>query len=143
MTSTIRRPLYWAPTILVSIAFVASGIANLTRAEHVASDMAHLGYPEHFMVLLGTWKILGAAAILAPRAPRLEEWAYAGMIFDLTGAAFARASLGDGAMMVSIPLAIASLVLMSWSLRPPSRRLAGRPFELGEDALVGAKPKGA
>jgi hypothetical protein len=85
--------------------------------------MAHLGYPRYFLTILGTWKILGAIVVCAPRLPRLKEWAYAGMIFDLTGAAASRAFMGDGAPMVVVPLAIAAVVLASWSLRPSSRRL--------------------
>ena len=46
-----------------------------------------LGYPMYFFAILGVWKVLGAIAILVPRFPRLKEWAYAGIFFDLTGAA--------------------------------------------------------
>jgi hypothetical protein len=85
--------------------------------------LAHLGYPPYFPGILGTWKGLGAIVVAVPRFPRLKEWAYAGMIFDLTGAAASRAVMGDGAAMVVAPLMIAGVVLASWSLRPPSRRL--------------------
>ena len=47
--------------------------------------MTHLGYPTCFCVILGFWKVLGAA-VLAPRFPRLEEWAYAGTVHNSTGA---------------------------------------------------------
>ncbi|MGH7440466.1 MAG: DoxX family protein, partial [Polyangiaceae bacterium] len=79
--------------------------------------------PPYFLTILGTWKVLGAIVVAAPRLPRLKEWAYAGMIFDLTGAAASRAFMGDGAPTVVVPLAIAGVVLASWSLRPASRRL--------------------
>ena len=59
--------------------------------------MSHLGYPAYFAVLLGVWKVLGGLAILAPRLPRLKEWAYAGMFFDLSGAAISHGSVGDTA----------------------------------------------
>jgi hypothetical protein len=48
--------------------------------------------------------VLGGLAILAPRMPRLKEWAYAGMVFDLTGAAASRAFSGDGVIATLIPL---------------------------------------
>jgi uncharacterized membrane protein YphA (DoxX/SURF4 family) len=72
--------------------------------------MAHLGYPAYFLTILGTWKILGALAIVAPRLPRLKEWAYAGMVFDATSAAISRAVMGDGAVKVIAPLVVAVLV---------------------------------
>ena len=53
-----------------------------------------LGYPTYFFVILGVWKVLGAIAILVPRFPRLKEWAYAGIFFDLTGAAASCAAVG-------------------------------------------------
>ena len=87
-----------------------------------------LGYPAHFVAILGVWKVLGACAILVPRLPRLKEWAYAGMIFDLTGGAIAHASVGDGdAWMGNVghivtPLVIASFVAASWALRPKDRK---------------------
>jgi hypothetical protein len=39
------------------------------------------------------------------------------MFFDLTGAAFSRFAVGEGAMMVVTPIIIASLVTISWALR--------------------------
>jgi hypothetical protein len=85
--------------------------------------MEHLGYPTYFMAVLGTWKVLGAIAVLAPRFPRLKEWAYAGMTFDLTGAVVSRAASGDGAAGVIPPLVVGGLVITSWLLRPKSRIL--------------------
>ena len=121
-----RRVQYWILTGVAAALFVIPGIANLLRIPHIAHDMAHLGYPAYFMGILGTWKLLAAAAILVPGLPRLKEWAYAGMIFDLTGAAISRAVVGDGALSVAVPLAIAAVVVASWALRPSSRTLGHR-----------------
>lgn len=120
-----RRTAYWIATIVAAMLFLVPGAANLVRVPHIAQDMAHLGYPGYFMSILGTWKILAALAILVPRFPRLKEWAYAGMIFDLTGAAISRAVLEDGTAAVLIPLCIAAVVVASWAMRPPERRLSG------------------
>jgi uncharacterized membrane protein YphA (DoxX/SURF4 family) len=110
-------------TVLVCLAFAGSGIANVVHAPHIAKDMAHLGYPAYFSTVLGAWKILGALAIAVPAFPRVKEWAYAGMMFDLTGAAISRAVVGDGAAGVIPPLIVASLVVASWLLRPDGRVL--------------------
>ena len=85
-----------------------------------------LHYPAYFVTILGVWKVLGAIAILVPRFPRLKEWAYAGIIFDLTGAAASTAAVGGyGAYGFHIlaPLIIAVLTMASWYLRPPSRKI--------------------
>ncbi len=114
---------YWATTSLISLDFLAGGAANLVRPPMVVEGMAHLGYPAYFVTLLGFWKLLGAIALVAPRLPRLKEWAYAGILFDLTGAAVSHAASGDGPAHVSAPLAFAALLVASWALRPQSRIL--------------------
>jgi uncharacterized membrane protein YphA (DoxX/SURF4 family) len=83
--------------------------------------VAHLGYPAYFCTMIGVWKVLGGVALLAPRFPRLKEWAYAGILFDLTGAAISHAASGDSASHVMVPLAFASIACVSWILRPHSR----------------------
>lgn len=65
--------------------------------------------------------------MLAPRFPRLKEWAYAGIVFDLTGAAVSHAASGDGAAKVITPLVMVAITIASWSLRPHSRKLAAAP----------------
>jgi hypothetical protein len=83
------------------------------------------------MSMLGTWKVLGAIA--APRLSRVKEWAYAGMIFDLTGAAASRVAVADGIGAVLTPMAVAVIVAVSWASRPPARMRGGQP---GADARV-------
>jgi uncharacterized membrane protein YphA (DoxX/SURF4 family) len=114
---------FWIATAPVCLAFVLSGIANVAHLSHVARDMAHLGYPAYFSSVLGCWKVLGALVVASPGLARAKEWAYAGMMFDLTGAAISRGVGGDGAAGVLPPLMIASLVVASWALRSGDRIL--------------------
>ena len=83
-----------------------------------------LGYPPYFLVILGIWKLLGAVALVIPRFPRLKEWAYAGVIFDLTGAVaslFASGLIDVGT--IAYPIVMTAVAVASWALRPASRRL--------------------
>jgi uncharacterized membrane protein YphA (DoxX/SURF4 family) len=126
MTTTESRAKmvgYWAATGLAALAFITGGAFDVARGEQVRAIMSHLGYPVYFAALLGVWKILGGLAILAPRMPRLKEWAYAGMFFDLSGAAISHGSVGDPPARILTPLAILVLVVASWALRPKSRVL--------------------
>jgi len=125
MTSESRAKTigYWAATGLAALAFLTGGALDVARGEQVRSIMSHLGYPVYFAALLGVWKVLGGLTILAPRLPRLKEWAYAGMFFDLTGAAISHGSVGDPPVRWLTPLAILVLVIASWALRPKSRML--------------------
>jgi uncharacterized membrane protein YphA (DoxX/SURF4 family) len=82
----------------------------------------HLGYPAYFLVILGVWKVLGAVALLVPRFPRLKEWAYAGAVFNYTGAVASHLTVGDGAVALIYPIIQLGLVGGSWALRPAARR---------------------
>jgi len=114
---------YWTTTGLVALAFLAGGAFDMSHAPDAVAGLAHLGYPAYFATLLGVWKVLGALALVAPGLPRLKEWAYAGLVFDLTGAAFSHAASGDGAAEIAVPLVVLGFVVASWALRPTSRKL--------------------
>lgn len=124
---------YWVVTALAALAVASGGAFDLARGEQVRAILAHLGYPLYFAALIGAWKVLGALAILAPGLPRLKEWAYAGIFFDLTGAAISHGSVGDPPVRWLTPLAILVLVMASWALRPRSRvlRAAAAPEASG------------
>jgi hypothetical protein len=120
---------YWVCTALTAFLLVSGGLAYAMAVPDVVEGVIQLGFPLYFIRLLGVWKVLGGLAILAPGFPRLKEWAYAGILFDLTGAAVASATLGAsiGAEWwhVPAPLLVAAIMVGSWALRPPSRRLSG------------------
>lgn len=122
--SSPRLVAYWILTLLVACEMTVGGAWDLSRTAYVRGLMHTLHYPEYMLTILGVWKILGVLAILAPGFPRLKEWAYAGMFFDLTGAAVSHAICHDALSRVIVTLILALLVLASWALRPASRRLA-------------------
>jgi hypothetical protein len=72
--------------------------------------------------ILGVWYVLAGVALLAPRFPRLEEWAYAGLVFNYTGAATSHLAVGDGAGALVAPIIFTGLAAASWALRPSARR---------------------
>lgn len=120
-----RNIAYWTTTILVAAPIGSGGVAQMAQFHANPHGVVPvLGYPMYFFAILGFWKVLGAIAILAPRFPRLKEWAYAGIFFDLTGAAASCAAVGGyGAygFHVIAPLILAGFTVASWALRPPSR----------------------
>lgn len=116
--------VYWISTCLTALLFAAPGLALVLRDPHFVEEMTRLGYPGYFLPFLGIWKILGAIVVLVPGARYLKEWAYAGMIFDIAGAVVSRAVAGDHGPELVLPFIIASLVALSWGLRPDDRRLS-------------------
>jgi hypothetical protein len=112
---------YWVSTVIVALLMLSGGAAQVSLMN--AEGFTRLGYPVYFMVLLGVWKLLGGVALLAPRFPRLKEWAYAGVFFDFSGAAVTAAATGSGAGHVIAPLVCVAILFASWALRPESRTL--------------------
>jgi uncharacterized membrane protein YphA (DoxX/SURF4 family) len=114
---------YWVTTSLVAAALLAGGCAQLAAVPQTVEGVHSLGYPLYVLTIMGAWKVLGAAALLAPRLPRLKEWAYAGIFFDLSAGAASHAFSQHAVSEMVTPLALLLLALASWSLRPPARWL--------------------
>jgi hypothetical protein len=126
---TARNAAYWTMTILIALAMLGGVLAYVSRVDAVVEGVTALGYPAYFITMLGVCKIAAALTVLAPRLPRLKEWAYAGITFNLLAAAISHMELGDPAMKTIVPLIIMSIGLASWALRPASRRLGLALFE--------------
>ena len=127
LTSRRNVIVYWVTTALVVFELAIGGAWDVLRVPQVRELIERLGYPSYFLVILGTWKLLGAVALVIPRFPRLKEWAYAGVFFDLTGAVvslFASGLINLGAM--AYPIFMIGVAVASWALRPASRRLCSR-----------------
>jgi uncharacterized membrane protein YphA (DoxX/SURF4 family) len=120
---TAREATYWTATVLVTAELVAGGLWDVGRMPQVRDVVLGLGYPSYFLVILGVWKLLGALALLAPRFPRLKEWAYAGVFFADTGAIASHLVVGYRLEELTILVPLTVLTVVSWWLRPPSRRL--------------------
>jgi hypothetical protein len=114
--------VYWVATGLVATEFTVGAVWDLLRIPYVTTILSHLGYPAHFAIFMGLWKIPGSIVVVLPRLPRLKEWAYAGMVYEMTGAVFSHTVVGDGVVAVSVPLVLLGLIAASWALRPPDRR---------------------
>ncbi len=114
---------YWIPTGIFCAILTFSGIAHFTHAAPMVEGMTHLGYPLYVMTILGIAKVSGVVALLIPGKPVLKEWAYAGFTFNLIGATASHAFAGDAISHILTPAAILCLGVVSYALRPESRRL--------------------
>lgn len=127
MTTKTKNIAYWTTTVLIAFCIGSGGVAQVARVQGTVDGFVHiLGYPLYFVTILGVWKVLGAIAILVPRFPRLKEWAYAGIFFDLTGAAASSAGVGvygAYAFHILAPLILTGFAVASWALRPESRKI--------------------
>src|SRR5688572_11982199 len=117
---------YWVTTSLL-VFCMTGGIFELIGLETTIEGMMRLGYPSYIIPALGLGKVLAILAILWPGLPRLKEWAYAGIFFNMIGATVSHVALDDDAWTIVVTMTIAALTLASWALRPDSRKL-GEPL---------------
>ena len=102
--------LYWIFTSLFAFMMLASAIPDVVSAQIAVEGFAKIGLPASLVPFLGIAKTLGVIAILVPGFPRLKEWAYAGLVFDLIGATYLIAAAGQPAeswAFMILPLALA------------------------------------
>lgn len=102
---------YWIFTGLFAFLMLGSAIPDIFSAQIAVEGMGHLGYPAYFVPFIGVAKALGVVAILVPGFPKLREWAYAGLAFDLIGATYSMIAIGAPASawaQMILPLALAA-----------------------------------
>lgn len=141
--SRARSILYWVITSYLALVMFVGGFAEILDAAAdvefssigIATVVAVLGYPFYFVYILGVAKILGAIAIMAPAFPRLKEWAYAGLTFNMLGALLSWLIVtviqgvpipdGYGTPLFHVLNAghLVVVILVSWLLRPTGRTL--------------------
>jgi len=85
---------YWIITGLFAAFMLFSSIPDIMMVPDAVTMITGLGYPKYLIPFLGVAKLLGVIAILLPGFPRLKEWAYAGLFFDLIGATYSAISMG-------------------------------------------------
>ena len=82
------KTIYWIVTGLFGAFMGFTAIPDILMNADAITFMNHLGYPNYFIPFIGVAKVLGVIAIFIPGFPRVKEWAYAGLCFDLIGAVY-------------------------------------------------------
>lgn len=97
--------IYWIFTGLFAAFMLFSSIPDILCTPEAVTFMTQLGYPMYFTPFIGVAKVLGIIAILVPGFPRVTEWAYAGLFFDLAGATYSILAIGTP-LVQCIPMLI-------------------------------------
>jgi hypothetical protein len=121
-TRTLGYRLATGVTVLM---LASGGLAYVLGADFAVGGVTALGYPAYVVTILGVWKLLAVPALLVPGFDRLREWAYAGVMFDLTGAAASHLAVGDPVWHQVLIAALLAAAFASRALRPA--RPAARP----------------
>ena len=107
--------IYWIVTGLFAFFMLGSAIPDIISAPLAVEGFTKMGFPTYMLPFLGIAKTLGVIAILIPGFPRIKEWAYAGLVFDLLGATYLIILSGQPAsswipMIIPIALAASSYI---------------------------------
>ena len=99
--------IYWIFTSLFAFLMLGSAIPDIFSVPVALEDFQKMGMPVYLLPFLGIAKTLGVIAILIPGYPRIKEWAYAGLVFDLLGATYSIIASGQPAanwMFMALPI---------------------------------------
>lgn len=123
----IRSALFWVSTTLIALETFLGGVMDLTRGRTgvfagpgVADVVTGLGYPLYVLWIIGAYKVPGAIALVIPGFARLKEWAYAGIIIELSAASASQAFCGKAGETIA-PAMLLAVALVSWASRPAGR----------------------
>lgn len=104
---------YWIVTGLFSAFMLFTAIPDVLVIPDAAKFIAGLGYPKYFVAFIGVAKVLGVIAVVIPRFPRLKEWAYAGLFFDLLGATYSQ--LASYGFHIQVLFMLLPVIFLFWS----------------------------
>jgi len=88
--------IFWVATGLLAAMLGIGAVYDAISAPEAVEHVTRIGYPAYIVPFLGVAKLLGVIAILVPGYPRVKEWAYAGIFYDLLGAFYSHIAFGDG-----------------------------------------------
>lgn len=104
--------LYWTFTGLFAAFMLVFSLPDIVSSKVAIEGFIKMSMPFYLLPFLGVAKALGVIAILIPGYPRIKEWAYAGLFFDLIGAAYCIFSISSSSDMfgnlafMAVPIAL-------------------------------------
>jgi len=111
-----NKVIFWAATILILLWEGIMPLGTLIFApEYANAGTKPLGYPDYFAYSLIICKVLGAIAISYPKTPpKLKEWAYAGLTFNLIFAFISHAFVDKNIGFMIMPLVVLGILAVSY-----------------------------
>src|SRR6478609_8776940 len=108
-----EKIIYWVTSVLLALMFAFSSFMYLTKNVELMENFKKIGFPESFIMILGTAKLLAAIAFVVPVWNRAKDWAYAGTSFVLIGAVWVH--VATQTPFVAPLIALGVTVLSYWS----------------------------
>lgn len=110
------KVIFWVMTAIIILWEGVMPLGTILFApEHVNAGTKPLGYPDYFAYALVICKVLGVVAIAYPKTPpRLKEWAYAGLTFNLIFAFISHAHVDKNIGFMLMPLVVLGILAVSY-----------------------------
>jgi len=109
-----NKIIFWILTGLLIPIFGIGSVSAVLGDPKSVEVFTSLGYPAYLSPLLGVARILALIAIVSPNFPRLKEWAYAGLAFDVLGATYSLIAAGNPFAYAIFPILAFGLVMGSY-----------------------------
>lgn len=111
-----NKIIFWVATALL---ILWEGVMPLSTVffapEYVNAGTKPLGYPDYFAYTLIICKVLGVVAIAVPQIPpKVKEWAYAGLTFNLIFAFISHAVVDKNVSYMLMPLVVLVILAISY-----------------------------
>jgi hypothetical protein len=123
--------IYWTATILFGGFMLFSAIPDIIVVPEAVEFLSNkLGYPQYIIPFLGVAKTLGVIALFIPGFPRVTEWAYAGLTFDLIGATYSGYSVDGfqpGSLFMLVIFGVEAVSYIYWHKRLREKEIAIKP----------------
>jgi hypothetical protein len=103
---------YWACIGMLIPAIGIGSVFGIVPNEDSLKVFSTLGYPAYIVPFLSVAKLLGLMVIFIPKYPRLKEWAYAGIAFDVIAATYSILAIGSPLTHIIFPV-LALLILFA------------------------------
>lgn len=82
-------------TALMTFIWICFGLNWFRRSPEVMDAMNHLGFPLYMTFVIGLTHVLGGLGLLIPNRPKLSQWVFAGLTYDLILAAISHIASHD------------------------------------------------
>ena len=107
---------YWICTCLLIPAFGIGSLFGIVPNEQTIQVFTSLGYPSYIIPFLSISKLIALIVILIPKFPRLKEWAYSGIAFDVIGAGYSIIAIGSPITHIIFPVLALAFLFGSYFL---------------------------
>ena len=117
MSASVRNVIAWILSVLLGLAFMASGFNKLRDLPTTVGVFGSMGLPGALAYVIGGAELLGGIGLLVPRFTRLAAF---GLIVIMIGAVVMHATKISGGLAGGVPALVLLVLLgvLAWLRQP-------------------------